>query len=45
VRNNSAIPGSSPTGIFSQPLPADLQEPDELRGSRPVAFEEGEERV
>jgi hypothetical protein len=36
VRNNSAIPGSSPTGTFSQPLPTDLQEPDELRGSRPV---------
>jgi hypothetical protein len=36
VRNNSAIPGSSPTGTFSQPHPTDLQEPDELRGSRPV---------
>jgi len=36
VRNNSAIPGSSPTGTFSQPLPTDLQEPDEPRGSRPV---------
>src|ERR1019366_9138016 len=41
VRNNSAIPGSSLTGTFSQPLPTDLQEPDELRGSRPVLREPG----
>src|SRR3974390_964501 len=36
VRNNNASPGSPATGPFSQPLPIDLQEPDELRGSRPV---------